>query len=62
MKKLAFAKYLRANGCVLKREGANHEVWEHTAYKTWSTVPRHNEIKRTLCIKICKDLGITSPF
>jgi mRNA interferase HicA len=62
MKKLEFVKHLRIKGCTLKRQGANHEVWEHPKNKTWSTVPRHKEIKRTLCIKICKDLGILSPF
>jgi mRNA interferase HicA len=62
MKKSEFVKYLHRHGCGLKRQGANHEIWEHTGNKTWSTIPRHNEIKRMLCIKICKDLGIPSPF
>jgi len=62
MKKLAFARYLKSNGCTLLREGSNHEVWINTENNKFSTVPRHSEVKRNLCIKICIDLGITPPF
>ncbi|WP_374689225.1 type II toxin-antitoxin system HicA family toxin [Promineifilum sp.] len=43
------------------REGSRHSVyWNPNSSKT-STVPRHNEIKDTLVLKICKDLDITRP-
>lgn len=62
MKKRDFVKYLVNAGCFLKREGANHEIWVNPSNQKWSTVPRHPEVKRNLCQKICKDLGIESPF
>ncbi|HTB31218.1 MAG TPA: type II toxin-antitoxin system HicA family toxin [Bacteroidia bacterium] len=62
MRKSDFTKHLRKHGCQLKREGAKHEIWENSANGTWSSVPRHNELKKFLCIKICKDLGIVSQF
>jgi len=62
MNKNDFCRYLKENNCELLREGANHEVWRNTVNTHWSTVPRHREIKRNLCMKICKDLGIPSPF
>jgi mRNA interferase HicA len=62
MKKTDFTKYLLKKGCTLKREGGKHEIWENSIYKTWSTVPRHKEIKRNLCVKICNDLDISAPF
>jgi len=61
MRKTAFIKHLRKNGCEFKRQGAKHEIWENPSNNSWSTVPRHSEIKQNLCAKICKDLGIELP-
>jgi mRNA interferase HicA len=62
MKIVDFIKHLRANGCELLREGANHSIYINKLNNKISTVPRHKEIKNNLCRKICKDLEISSPF
>ncbi|WP_374688926.1 type II toxin-antitoxin system HicA family toxin, partial [Promineifilum sp.] len=61
MKRRALIKHLKEQGGELLREGSRHSVyWNPNSSKT-STVPRHNEIKDTLVLKICKDLDITRP-
>lgn len=45
-------RHLRKNGCVKKREGGNHTIWENPSNKKISPVPRHNEIKNILVKKI----------
>jgi mRNA interferase HicA len=60
LRKSDFIKHLKSNGCLMKREGAKHEIWVNVANNKWSSVPRHKEIKRFLCVKICKDLGINT--
>ena len=61
MKKIALEKHLRTYGCKFKRPGSKHEIWENKTGDKWSTVPRHREIKKYLCDKICKDLEIPLP-
>jgi predicted RNA binding protein YcfA (HicA-like mRNA interferase family) len=46
------------NGCVLAREGGKHSLYRNISNGHLSTVPRHSDIKETLCRKICKDLEI----
>ncbi len=62
MKIVDFIRYLRTHRCVFLGEGGNHSVYINTVNNRISTVPRHKEIKNKLCMKICKDLGIPSPF
>ena len=62
MKRRDLLRHLEQSGCVLKREGGNHSVFIHPEKKTLSAVPRHNEIKDFLVIKICRDLEISNPF
>jgi len=62
MNRRAFIKHLRANNCLLYREGANHSIYINDDNGRMSTVPRHREIKRNIARKICKDLDIPSPF
>lgn len=62
MKKKDLIKHLEKNGCLFVREGGSHTVYLNPANNKISTVPRHTEVKRFLCVKICKDLGIESPF
>jgi len=59
MKKRDLTRYLRKNGCVFIREGANHSVFFNPLLNRTSTIPRHSEINDFLAKKICKDLGIT---
>ena len=39
-------KHLRVNGCVKKREGGNHTIWENPSNGKIAPVPRHREIKK----------------
>ncbi|WP_373508756.1 type II toxin-antitoxin system HicA family toxin [Thiocapsa sp.] len=58
MKRSAFLKYLRSQGCELLREGGSHSWWFNPAQNKRSSIPRHSEIKDILAVKICKDLGV----
>ncbi len=58
MKRKELLKYLRDNGCEFLREGKNHSWWHNPTLNKRSAIPRHNEIRDILAIKICKDLGI----
>jgi mRNA interferase HicA len=58
MKRTAFLKFLRQQGCKFLREGANHSWWQNTSLNKRSAIPRHSEINDILVRKICKDLGI----
>ena len=58
MKRTALIAHLRANGCVLIREGGKHSWWGNPANKRRSSVPRHTEVDDHLARKICRDLGI----
>ena len=60
MKLIDLEKHLRKNGCVKKREGGNHTVWENKKTRNISALPRHREIKELLAKKICKQLDIPS--
>ncbi|MGL6073197.1 MAG: type II toxin-antitoxin system HicA family toxin [Fimbriiglobus sp.] len=60
MKKTAFEKHLRKEGCQLVREGKKHEVWVGPTGKT-SSVPRHRELKNPTVCAICRQLEIRLP-
>lgn len=60
MKLVDLEKHLRKNGCVKRREGGNHTVWENKQNSRITAVPRHREIKDLLARKICKQLDIPS--
>jgi mRNA interferase HicA len=62
MKRREVIRHLEQKGCEFVREGANHTVYRNPANGQVSTVPRHVEIGNALVRKICKDLGIPSPF
>ncbi|MEA3333954.1 MAG: type II toxin-antitoxin system HicA family toxin [Pseudomonadota bacterium] len=61
MKRRALLRYLKANGCLLLREGGRHSWWHNPELNTRSAVPRHSEVVDVLVKKICKDLNIP-PF
>ncbi len=61
MKRRVLIKHLELNNCNLKREGANHSIFINLSNSKISAVPRHNEIKENLVLKICKDLEIPKP-
>jgi len=58
MKRRDFIRHLEKQGCVFKREGANHTIYTNPANNRSSTVPRHTEIGERLVRKICDDLEI----
>ena len=58
MKRKTLIRQLTEAGCFLKRRGHNHDIYENTLNGRKAPVPRHNEIKETLCILIKKQLGI----
>jgi len=58
MKRNAFLRYLRKNGCNLKREGSSHSLWINPLNGVVEAIPRHSEIPDKLVRKICKRLGI----
>lgn len=41
MKTSQFIKILRANGCYIKRHGANHDWWYSPKTKACYPIPRH---------------------
>jgi predicted RNA binding protein YcfA (HicA-like mRNA interferase family) len=61
VKRADLERHLRRHGCQLKREGANHAIWENSAREIWSSVPRHREVKEFLVRKICRQLEIPTP-
>jgi mRNA interferase HicA len=61
MKRADLVRHVVAHGCVLVREGAKHSIYKNPAKVSFSSVPRHNTIKKHLARRICDDLGIPRP-
>ena len=61
MKRREFLRHLRFYGCVLKREGARHSLYQNPVNGMVEAVPRHVEIDSRLVQKICKRLGVPQP-
>jgi predicted RNA binding protein YcfA (HicA-like mRNA interferase family) len=53
MKRNLLIKHLNKFGCTLRREGANHSVYENSEKNTMSTVPRHPDVSDLLANTIC---------
>jgi len=49
---------LTTRHCVLKRHGANHDIYLNVRNGKSAPVPRHTEIRNTLAKTIRKQLGI----
>ncbi|RMD70099.1 MAG: type II toxin-antitoxin system HicA family toxin [Gammaproteobacteria bacterium] len=58
MKRKAFIRALVSAGCYLKRRGSNHDIYVNPRNGRKAPVPRHQEIKDSLCALIRKQLGI----
>jgi len=60
MKYSELKKILKKNGCYLKSEGANHEIWHSPITGTAFTVGRHNtqDVKKGTLNGILKQSGI----
>ncbi len=61
MKRQALLKHLRRYGCILRREGSSHSLWENPSTGHVEAVPRHTEIPNLLAKKICKRLSAPEP-
>jgi mRNA interferase HicA len=61
VKRTHLIRHLRAHGCELLREGANHSIFVNRIAHKSSSVPRHREINEFLARKICRDLAVSEP-
>jgi mRNA interferase HicA len=62
MKRDRLLRHLRHYGCVLRREGKEHSLWENPRTGHAEAVPRHIEIASLLAKKICRKLSIPDPL
>ncbi|MGR3309382.1 MAG: type II toxin-antitoxin system HicA family toxin [Candidatus Brocadiales bacterium] len=58
MKRREFIRYMVKAGCYLKRHGRNHDIYANPKNGRKAPVPRHSEIKDSLCKLIKKQLGL----
>lgn len=58
MKRKGFIRELVKAGCYIKRHGANHDIYMNPRTGRKAPVPRHTEIKESLCKLIRKQLGL----
>ena len=49
---------MRKAGCVLSRHGSRHDLYLNKANRRKAPVPRHSEIKDSLCRLIRQQLGL----
>ena len=60
LKRRDFIRHLTDEGCYLKRHGSRHDIYANIQNGKQAPVPRHREIKESLCKLIKQQLGITS--
>ncbi|MEO0115210.1 MAG: type II toxin-antitoxin system HicA family toxin [candidate division WOR-3 bacterium] len=58
MKRNEFIRELVDKGCYLKRHGRNHDIYLNPQNGRKAPIPRHTEIKNSLCELIRKQLGL----
>jgi len=54
-------RHLRRHGCVLRREGKEHSLWENPQTGHAEAVPRHAEISNLLSRRICRNPALPDP-
>jgi len=54
----SFRRELVGHGCALVRHGGRHDVYVNQANGRQAPVPRHSDIKDSLCGLIRKQLGL----
>ncbi len=59
MKRGQFVRELVTAGCYLKRHRSKHDIYANPRTGRQAPVPRHPEIKESLCKLIRQQLGIT---
>jgi predicted RNA binding protein YcfA (HicA-like mRNA interferase family) len=60
LKRLDFIRELVKAGCHLKRHGGSHDIYVNPQNGKKAPVPRHAEIKESLCNLIKNQLGISN--
>jgi mRNA interferase HicA len=60
MKRQAFIRELVQAGCFLLRNGKRHDIYCNPANGRQAPVPRHREIKNSLCELIRRQLGLAA--
>ena len=58
MKRSAFIRQLKKDGCVLLRSGSRHDIYVNPKTGLKQPVPRHTEIDNVLAKHIRKYLGL----
>jgi len=58
VKRRRFIKELVDAGCYLKRHGKRHDIYMNPKNGRKAPIPRHPEIKDSLCMLIRKQLGL----
>jgi mRNA interferase HicA len=61
MKRERLLRHLRRHGCVSRREGKAHSLWENLQTGHAEAIPRHIEISNLLAKRICSKLSIPNP-
>jgi len=61
MKRQDLVRELEQQGCVLKRHGKRHDIYLNPANGRSAPIPRHNEIRESLCRLIRRQLGLEEP-
>ncbi len=59
MKRQEFIRELEKAGCVLHRHGGKHDIYRNIITGKKAPVPRHVEIKDSLCRLIRKQLDLS---
>ncbi|MFC1869110.1 type II toxin-antitoxin system HicA family toxin [Thermodesulfobacteriota bacterium] len=59
MKRRDFIRQLVNEGCSLYRRGSRHDIYWNSKTGRKAPVPRHQEIKNTLCALIRNQLGLS---
>jgi predicted RNA binding protein YcfA (HicA-like mRNA interferase family) len=58
MKRRDFIRELVDAGCYLKRHGKRHDIFVNPRNGRKAPVPRHSELKNSLCELVRKQLGL----
>ena len=58
MKRKEFIRELIKAGCYIKRHGTNHDIYMNPRTGRKAPIPRHTEVKESLCELIRKQLGL----
>jgi len=58
VKRTAFLRELAEKGCILERHGGRHDLYRNPANGRKAPVPRHNELKDSLCRLIRRQLEL----